>query len=230
MAREVVGRIVSSDEEAPGALVRMPEIARFYYPLALTSMLSMALGPLVTFGLGHGRAPLESLAAWPVVIALVFLFRSGGLGFQEAAVALIGKDEAHAPEVGRVGAWLGFAFSTGLAFLALTPLETIWLERVSGLEPELAAFAVWPVRIMILLPALEYLLAVQRARLILEHRTRLITFATAIETGGLAAALFVTVGALGMVGAVAGAIATMVGRLAANGFLLAKMRRRGAAG
>jgi hypothetical protein len=225
MARAIVSRIVASDEVAEGALVRLPDIARFYYPLALTSMLSMALGPLVTFGLGHGRAPLESLASWPVVISLVFLFRSGGLGYQEASVALIGKGEGHAPEVTRVGTWLGIAFSTGLAFLALTPLETIWLERVSGLTPELASFAVWPVRIMILLPGLEYVLAVQRARLILEHRTRLITLATAIETGGLATALLLAIGAFGMVGAIAGAIATMVGRLAANLFLFARLRR-----
>lgn len=224
MAHEVVGRITASDDVTLGALVRLPEIARFYYPLALTSMLSMALGPLVTFGLGHGRAPLASLAAWPVVIALVFLFRSGGLGFQEASVALIGIDESHAHEVSRTGAWLGFGFSAGLAFIALTPLETIWLERVSGLEAGLAAFAVWPVRIMILLPALEYLLAVQRARLILEHRTRLITVATAIETGGLAVTLFIAIGALGMVGAIAGALATMAGRLAANAYLYARLR------
>jgi hypothetical protein len=224
MAREIVAQIVASDEVAVGALVRMPEIARFYYPLALTSMLSMALGPLVTFGLGHGRAPLESLASWPVVISLVFLFRSGGLGYQEAAVALIGKGEGHVREVTRVGLWLGFAFSTVLAFLALTPFETIWLQRVAGLTPELASFAVWPVRIMILLPALEYLLAVQRARLILEHRTRLITLATAIETGGLGVTLFFTVGAFGMIGAIAGAISTMVGRVAANLYLFMRLR------
>lgn len=226
MARGIVKAIVESDEVASGTLVRTREIARFYYPLALTSMLSMALGPLVTFGLGHGRAPLESLAVWPVVIALVFLFRSGGLGFQEAAVALIGKSEEHAGEVARVGRLLGIAFTSGLALVALTPLEAIWLERVSGLTPELASFAAWPVRIMILLPALEYLLAAQRARLILAHKTRLITVATAIETGGLAIALFVTVGGLGMVGATAGAIATMVGRLAANGYLSLQLRGR----
>ncbi len=225
MARHIVKEIVESDEVAPEALVRFAQIARFYYPLALTSMLSMALGPIVTFGLGHGRAPIESLAVWPVVAALLFLFRSGGLGFQETGVALIGRNQEHGAEVSRVGRWLGLTFSAGIALVALTPLETLWFERVSGLTPELAAAAIWPARVMILLPALEYLLATQRARLILMHRTRLITVATAIEAGGLALTLLLAAGPIGMVGAVAGAIATMVGRLAANLYLSFRLRQ-----
>ncbi|MGK2856879.1 MAG: hypothetical protein ACSLFQ_06715 [Thermoanaerobaculia bacterium] len=224
MARHVVKSIVESDEVAPEALVRFGEIARFYYPLALTSMLSMALGPIVTFGLGRGREPIESLAVWPVVAALLFLFRSGGLGYQEAGVALIGRDQQHCAEVTRIGLWLGLLFSAGIALVALTPLETLWFERVSGLTPELTAAAIWPARIMILLPALEYVMATQRARLILLHRTRLITVATAIEAGGLAVTLLLAVGPLGMVGAVAGAIATMVGRIAANAYLYVRLR------
>jgi hypothetical protein len=35
-------------------LLTLPEIWRFYFPLALTSMIAMAMGPLVTFGLARG--------------------------------------------------------------------------------------------------------------------------------------------------------------------------------
>jgi hypothetical protein len=219
MARQVIRAIVASDEIAPGALVRSVDIGRFYFPLALTSILSMALGPIVTFGLGRGLAPIESLAVWPVVAALLFLFRSGGLGFQEAGVALLGSDGEHEREVGCVGMWIGAAMSLGVAFVAFTPLETIWFERVSGLSSALTAVAIWPVRIMVLLPALEYLLSIQRAKLILAHRTGTITAATAIETGGLAVTLLVCIGPLSMAGAVAGALATMAGRIAANVYL-----------
>jgi hypothetical protein len=72
---------------------------------------------------------------------------------------------------------------------------------------------------MVLLPALEYLLSIQRAKLILAHRTGTITAATAIETGGLAVTLLVCIGPLSMAGAVAGALATMAGRIAANVYL-----------
>jgi hypothetical protein len=223
MARHVVRTIVGSPAVATGTLIRFADIARFYYPLAITSMLSMALGPLVTFGLGRGGAPIESLAVWPVLSSLLFLFRSGGVAYQEVGVALMGPLQKR-DEVRLTAGWLGLTSSVCLAAVALTPFGTIWFERVSGLPPDLAAFTSWPVRLMILLPALEYLLSVQRSQLIVSHRTRMITAATAIETGGLALALLVTVGGMHMVGAIAGAIATMVGRIAANTFLFIRLR------
>lgn len=221
MAHAIVAKLMQQDDEGE-ALLTMRDIARFYYPLALTSMLSMALGPLVTFGLGRGRGPIESLAVWPVVQATLFIFRSGGVAFQEVGIALMGKQGEHAAEVRRTAMILGIVFSLALALLAFTPLEAIWFRRVSGLSSTLAAFATLPVRILVFLPLLEYLLSVQRTPWILAHRTGVITVATAIEGAGLALTLFATVGPFSMVGAVGGAIATIVGRLAANGFLFAK--------
>jgi hypothetical protein len=214
MAKPIVESIVISDAVAEGTLLRQRAIARFYYPLALTSILSMALGPLVTFGLGRGRFPIESLAIWPVVNSMLFLFRSGGVAFQEVGIALGDKRE-----VGRTALLLGTLASLALALVALTPLETVWFERLSGLPHELAAFAVWPVRILLLFPALEYINSFQRARWILEHRTRVISVATAIEALLLAVTLFVAVGALNMIGAVAGAMAMLAGRVGASAYL-----------
>ncbi len=65
-------------------------IWRFYYPLALTSILTLGVNPVVTFFLGQSRMALESLAAMPVVNSLVFLFGSVGFAFQEVGIALIG--------------------------------------------------------------------------------------------------------------------------------------------
>jgi hypothetical protein len=48
--------------------------------------------------------------------------------------------------------------------------------------------------------------------------------ATAIEVAGIAAVLAACIGWLGMVGAVAGSIAQISGRLASNGFLFATVR------
>lgn len=225
MARHVVASIVGSDHVDAGTLLRLPDIARFYYPLALTSILSMALGPLVTFGLGRGRNPMESLAVWPVLTALLFMFRSGGVGYQEVGVALMGSRDEHDAEVARTGSLLGVFASVALAVVALTPLHAIWFEKISGLSHALAVFTVLPVQILILLPLTEYILSIQRARLILAHITRPITVATAIETGGLFAALMVLIGAFHLVGAVAGAIAMLFGRVAANLFLYVRRDR-----
>src|ERR1044071_2326052 len=186
-------------------------------------MVACVLVPLVAFGLGRSRAPIESLAVWPVVQATAFVFRSGGMAFQEVGIALRGR------EVGRTGIALGGLASLALALVAFAPLERVWLERVMGLSAELASFAALPIRILVLLPLLDYLLSVQRADWIVAHRTQVVTIATVIEAAGLAVMLCAAVGPLGMVGAIAGAIATMAGRLAANGYLFGVRRRRVAA-
>lgn len=105
--------------------------------------------------------------------------------------------------------------------MVFTPLADVWFRIVSGLSPELASFALPAARLMVLLPALEYLMSVQRSQLILARRTRLITTATTVEAVGLALILMVGVSQFGLTGAVAAAIALMAGRVAANGFLLA---------
>jgi hypothetical protein len=207
---------MTSDVVAEGTLLGQREIARFYFPLALTSILSMALGPLVTFGLGRGGAPLPSLAVWPVVTSMIFLFRSGGVAFQEVGIALDSDRE-----VGRTAVLLGSCASLALALVALTPLETVWFERLTGLTHDLAIFAVWPVRILILYPMLEYILSFQRAQWIVAHRTGVITISTAIEAIVLAAVLAIAIGRFGLIGAVAGAMALLVGRVASSGYLLA---------
>ena len=214
MAHSIVRTLMASEEVAEGTLLRQRDIARFYFPLALTSILSMALGPLVTFGLGRGVAPIESLAVWPVVSSMIFLFRSGGVAFQEVGIAL-DRD----PAVGRTAWLLGGLASLALALVAFTPLEHFWFARLSGLSRELATFALWPVRILVLLPLLEYVVSYQRARWIVGHRTAVVTIATAIETVTLAAALFVALGVFDMVGAVGGAAAMVIGRVASSLYL-----------
>ncbi len=216
MARELVRDLMTSETVAEGTLLRQRDIARFYFPLALTSILAMALGPLVTFGLGRGLAPLQSLAVWPVVNSTLFLFRSGGVAFQEVGIAL-DADRA----VGRTAAGIGTLASLALVLVAWTPLEHLWLERFSGLSPALAGFALWPIRILVLLPLLEYLISFQRARWILEHRTGIVTMASAVEAVTLAVALFVAFGVLDLVGAVGGAMAMLAGRLGSCAYLAA---------
>ena len=222
MARQSVRLLRRSDDGR--AAPSLGAIARFYYPLALTSILSMALGPLVTFGLGRGRAPLASLAVWPVVNSTVFLFRSGGVAFQEVAIALGGGKSDNERQVRRTGNWLGAFASLALATLAFSPLEAFWFLRVSGLPPDLASFSTWPLRILVLLPALEFVLSVQRARWIVARRTVEVTIATAIEAAGLAAALLFMIGVLDVAGAIGGALAMLLGRAGANLFLYVRQR------
>ena len=69
-------------------------ILAFYYPLALTSMLSLGVHPMVTFFIGQAPMALESLAVLPVINSLVFIFRSLGLSYQEVGIALLNNNAA----------------------------------------------------------------------------------------------------------------------------------------
>jgi hypothetical protein len=109
----------------------------FYYPLALTSMVALATHPVLTFLVGRARAPLESLAVLPVIHSLSFLFRAIGLSYQEAAIALMGREFEHRRTVARYAVVLAIVTSAGYALFAVTPLFDFWFGTVSALTPEL---------------------------------------------------------------------------------------------
>jgi hypothetical protein len=200
-------------------------IAQFYWPLALTSMLGLAMHPMVTFFMGRGRFPLESLAVLPVVNSLTFIFRSPGLAYQEVAIAILGRDKRDQPHVLRFGALLALGVTTALSLIAFTPLARIWFQDISGLTPELTHFALTPTRILAVLPALSVLLSLQRSILVHGRLTTPITRSTGIEVAGVTLALVFLIGGMEMVGATAAAISFIVGRVGGNLALVPACKR-----
>lgn len=220
MARHLVRALLAEPVEGRPT-PSQGELARFYLPLALTSVLSMSVGPLLTFFMGHGPHAIPCLAAWPVAQSFTFLFRSGGVAFQEVGVALSGQG---APQVRRAATLLALSTTAVFATILFTPLAGLWFRRVLGIGPDLLPFILPAARLMVLLPALEYALSFQRSRWILDRRTAVVTSATALEIGILAAGMALLVPILGWTGTLAAAAVLTVGRLAACGFLLWKGR------
>jgi hypothetical protein len=200
-------------------------IWRFYYPLALTSMIGLAAQPMMTFFMGRATAPVESLAVFPVVASLTFIFRAIGLSFQEVGIALMGRDHEHFQPLARFALTLALSSTVAFALVALTPLADIWFVTVSGLSPELAEFAFLPAAILVPMASLSVLLSFQRGILVVSMTTRPITIATALEVGGIAV-LFPLLGwKLGMVGVTAAALSIILGRIAANSFLIGPCKK-----
>ena len=92
MASATLKSLLQTEDTENGNL-SLRSITKFYYPLALTSILSLGVHPFVTFFLGRSRMAVESLAVLPVVSSLVFICRSRGLSYQEVNIALIGKQK-----------------------------------------------------------------------------------------------------------------------------------------
>lgn len=195
------------------------EIYDFYYPLALTSMIGLGVHPMVTFFIGQSRMSLESLAVLPVINSLVFIFRSFGLSYQEVGIAMMGEKWQGYRKLKNFGYMIGGLVVLSITVIAVTPLSGMWFNDVSGLSNELTEFALLPLILMIALPGLTFLISFQRAILVNARNTKPITYATASEVIGIITVLFVTINYFDLVGAIAAAVAYMVGRVAANIYL-----------
>lgn len=201
------------------------QIYTFYFPLALTSSLALGVHPLVTFFVGHSLMPLESLAVLPVINSLVFIFRAIGLSYQEACIALIGKKGEFYPVVKEFATILSISVVVVLGIIAFTPLAIFWFETVSGLTPHLVELSIIPLQIMVLMPGLSVILSFQRAIQVSSRETSSLTMATILEVTGIIVVLFLMTFFLNTVGAIAATTAYLIGRLAANFYLIKSNRQ-----
>lgn len=219
MVRKLLIRLKSQITEAQNKLT-IKEIIKFYYPLALTSLLTLGIQPFVTFFIGQSRMPLESFAVMPVVTSFVFIFRGLGLSYQEVVVALIGDNMQGFNQLKKFGIKLAAILAGALILIAFTPLAEVWFRDVSGLSETLTEFAKLPLMIMSFFPALTVLISFQRAVLVKANETKQITYGTAIEFIGIILVVAVCIKYFGLYGAVAATIAFVIGRFAACGYLM----------
>ncbi len=223
--RIVAGRTIRSvlgkeEENKEKKKLNFRSITHFYFPLALTSILALGVHPMVTFFMGKSRFPIESLAVLPVVNSLIFIFRSIGLSYQEVVIALLGMNKKNFEGLKRFALYLGAFILISLSLLLFTPMLNIWFRSVSGLSIELTQFSILPARILAILPLLTLLINFQRALLVHTTETGPIKGASMIEIIMILFTLYITVVQFGLPGAVAAAIAYVIGRLFANSYLL----------
>lgn len=208
----------------PGKTIMKPitygYISRFYYPLALMSILAMGVHPMVTFFMGKSRCSIESLAVLPVVNSLFFIFRSFGLSYTEVVIALLGEKKEHYIPLRNFALKMAAAVSGGLALVAFTPLNKIWFHQVSGLSLELTAFTYLPIRLLVFLPALTVFVCFQRGVLVAVNNTAPISWATVVEVGTVVGVLYITINRLDFIGVVAAACAYVLSLLFSNIYLL----------
>jgi hypothetical protein len=218
MSSEVIRENLSSPDHDEPALT-MKKIWTFYYPLALTTILALGVRPMVTFFMGQSSMALESLAVFPVVHALTFLFICLGLSYQEVVIALAGDSHDNTPPLRNFALVLAAGTSCGLGLITFTPLSNLWFVSVSGLTPELASFSNLPARILTLIPALWVLLSFQRGILVKRGTTGPITQGTAAQVLTILLVLGVTIHVLEWVGIVSAALALLCGGVVSCAYL-----------
>lgn len=218
MTSKVIEKIKSQTIVSENVL-RMKEIIIFYYPLALTSLLTLGVQPFVTFFIGKSKMSIESFAIMPVVTSFVFIFRALGFSYQEVVIALIGEDYENYKTLKRFAIKLAAFVALTLMLIAFTPLSKIWFKDVSGLSNELSEFAVLPLMIMSFFPAFTVWISFQRAVLVKTKDTKIITYGTAIEFIGIIVVMLICINYFSFVGAIAATTAFVISRVAACSYL-----------
>lgn len=218
MANPVIKQLKAENEAEKTLSYR--DIINFYFPLALTSVISLAVHPMVTFFVSGGKNAIESLAVLPVINSFIFIFRSLGLSFQEAAIALLKKDLSGFRPLLKFFMRLGLFLIFSLILITNTPLMEYWFIYVADLPRELLTFAWLPTRILAIIPFLSLLISFQRAILVNGRRSSPISYASVVEVSVIAIVMWLTIYQWNFIGATGAAIAIIIGRIFSNAYLM----------
>lgn len=202
----------------------------FYIPLALTSLLLLLAGPMISAAVSRMPRALDSLAVWPVLNGMTFLLRSLGLAFNEVVVAMLDRPGA-APMLRRFALTLALATSTVLLVVALTPLARIYLRDLSGLSEELTTLGAGAVILVFLMPGLGALQSWYTGTIVHSRHTRGVT--ESVVVGLVTTSVWLLAGLLWgrVAGLYVGLSAMVVGNAAQTAWLWRRSRdlRRGPA-
>jgi len=171
-----------------GPPITSAEFARFYAPLALTSILTLLAMPLTSAAMSRMPRAIESLAVWPVLNGLVFTFRSLGFAMNEVVIALLDRPQA-VPVLRKFSALLATTLSLLLLVAAATPISSLWFAVVSALPPPLAAMGHIGLWLAILVPGLSAYQSWYQGAIVHSRRTRGVTEAVSLYLGVSAAFL-----------------------------------------
>ena len=172
-ARPTVRRLLSSAGSAQAESLSLMDIVRYHTPLAATSLLTLMAQPLIGAGLARMPNPEESLAAWPVIWGILFIFRSPAYALPEAVIALIAARRVKR-QVRKFCTSTGFASTGAMALLAVTPLSGLYLRYLAGLPDRLTHFAIPALVLALPLPYINSIHSWFRGVLMYDRRTRAI--------------------------------------------------------
>jgi len=214
----------SLEDEAPEKRFSWHYLLTFYYPLLLTSVITFLARPILNYGIARAALPLESLAVWPVVLSVMFLFRSLALSFQEVAVALL-KEAGHVAPLRRFARRL--SLGTGVLFFlfVFAPTGRLWFKHVAGLEADLLSLTYIPALIVTLVPVLGAFLSWYRGLLIYSGKTKYIARAVFLNTATLTAMVILLPKVVGLSGVVIAALAFTLSQFFEIAYLVYRARR-----
>jgi hypothetical protein len=187
VARPTVARLLAN-REARGTLT-ISDVVYYHAPLAATSLLALLAQPLIGAGLARMPYPEETLAAWPVIWGLLFMFRSPAFALPEAVIALAAESHLRAPVrifCHRTGA----ASSAAMALMVVTPALRLYLRYVAGIPGHLSRYVEPGLLLAMAIPYMNAVNSWQRGMLMYARRTRTVNWGMGLNLA-ITAALIV---------------------------------------
>jgi progressive ankylosis protein len=194
---------------------------KFHFPLALTSIFTLLVRPVIERGLASTPDPEATLAAWAVVFSVLLIARSGAMAWQEGVIALSERPDSVAA-LRRFSWTVGGTLTGLLALLTFTPLIDVYLGAALNIPENIQPLVVLGSQIGVLIPILTMFQSYYRGRLMHADRTGPIYSAMFLNFAGTSVFMLVSVW-LGMAGIVAAVLSLLVGYLAELVYLVAAM-------
>ena len=154
---------------------------RFYIPLALTSVLLLGSQPLGSAALSRMPNALNSLAAWPVLVSFIFLFRGLGFAYNEVVVSALKEKEADFKDLKKFALLLSLSLTLLLTIIAFSPLSQLYFSSVAGLNSELSSLAVSAFIFAVIWPALSVYRNFYQGLIVYNKQTRYVTEAVVVS-------------------------------------------------
>ncbi len=145
----------------------------------MTSLIFLLAQPIGSAAISRMPNALASLAVWPVVSGLIFMFRSPGVAYNEVVVALMDQPRSYT-NLRRFTSWLALLTFLALLLVTATPISTWWFVSFSALPPELAELARTSLWLALPLPVMSVLQSWYQGSLLHGRRTRGVTEAVVV--------------------------------------------------
>ena len=229
-SRAVVRRSLGEVEQIDPAELALRRFMRLYFPLVMTTWLTMLVQLLVSASLGRMPLPLASLAVWPVVYGFLILWQGPGLAFTEVVIALVDRPNAWRMLL-RFTRSLMLVLTLAMVGVVASPAYLGWFAWVMGLEGEPLSLARLTLLGLVLVPALRMWASLYQGVLIARSRTGAVWASVVAFAAVVGATLLAGVVGLfgGLPGAYVGAIATTLGMSAQGAVLVWALRSAGSA-
>lgn len=169
-ARHNVNALRAIDPSPTSPVLSMREVMAFHLPLALTSVMTWLVRPMMESGLASSPNANAVLAAFPVAYSVGLVLRAGGLACQEVIIAL-GKSDAQLRMLYRFVWWVAGGAMIFAVLLGFTPLLDVYMTTLLSVPTEIQPLVRIGVRALILFPLFVGFQSYYRALLMLAGRT-----------------------------------------------------------